>query len=378
MLDLVPLGMALYSPHHAPDAPLEWRIDGRWVRLNVTTDPATLAEQARGILGYLDRVCGVDDPALAGRLEGVRAIYGLTAEASLDPSRARARCWDLARKLDALVFDRGAFYAGTGEVLAAPRAPEDSGLADADVDQEDLDRDDTADLPPAPPSATRTAARARVLAGLGVRAQIEVLADHDEGCRRLDALRTWIVAQGLEAELEDDERAALFGSPVGSMPRQARIDSLWRFEGAALLTWALGLLALPLHDTVVDVQTLLDALGVCRPTPPGIARPRLRASEEILAMRERIFSIHWRLVDYRLRPVALDFPDVARRSMLGLVTDPEMLAGTDLGVRGRPIADADAGDIGLAGSIARERHQAANWLVGDGSGPRYSDVGTDT
>lgn len=95
-------------------------------------------------------------------------------------------------------------------------------------------------------------------------------------------------------------------------------------------------------------------------------------------MRERLFSIHWRLVDWRVSPKAIDFAEVARRSTFGLVTDDAMLLDGDLAIVGSPIAKAPRDAIGMTESIARERHQAGNWLVGDQPAQRYSDVGTDT
>lgn len=368
MRDLVPLGMALYTSREAID-PIEWQVEGKLVRANVIAEPAAVAAQTKGIAGYLERVCGVRDPALVARLGAVRAIYGLNAEAGLDPAHATARFWELARAQDALVFHRGAFFDAQGQCLAAP--------AGNTAEPPDAQEEEPEDTPVGPPTAMRAAARARVLAAIGTRAILEGSERQDDHAE-LEELRTWVEREGLEGELEEEEQGTLFEPTIGGMGRQERIDAMWRFEGAAVLAWALGLLPLPPHDQVVDIRELARAVGLSEPAPEGVRAPRLRPADEIVAMRERIFSIHWRLVDFRIRPVALDFPEVARRSTFGLVTDAAMLIGSDLAVRGRPIAEADPRDVGLASSIARERHQAANWLVGDAYGPTYSGVGTDT
>lgn len=227
-----------------------------------------------------------------------------------------------------------------------------------------------------PPDATRVLARARVLAAIGHRGLIEQDPERARARAVLERIRAWIAGEGLEAELEDDERARL-GADAGALGPQATIDCAWRFEGAAVLSWALSLAPLPPHDRVADVAALSAALAIGRPLPDALRAPRLRGGRQLDRMREQLFAIHWRLVEQRLRPGSIDLATFARTAWFGpLEIDPATLVGGDLGLGGAPIARAPADAIARASSIARERHQAINWLSGDD--PLYSEVGTDT
>jgi hypothetical protein len=367
MQDTVALGMALYVAR-VVEGPIEWRIDGKLVRLNVQAEPAALAAQSNGMIGYAARACGVTDEGFVARVKGFRAILGVEVDASLDPERAIARVWTLARELDALVFLRGTFFDAEGRVLAAPTAPAAPIIDEGEVEA------------PGPPSPERVVDRLRVLAALAARGLLEAWSDADRtaGLARLEALRAWIVASGIERELESEERDLLFEPTLGALGERYTLDASWRIEGAAVLAWSLSAIPLPSHDRVIDVRSLMDAAGVLGALPPALAKPSLKDADEIFAMRERLFSIHWRLTDFRLQARAMDFAAVATRSTFGLRTDAAMLVGGDLSIGGVPIASADPGAVQRVRSIARERHQAANWLVGDAYGAAYSSVGTDT
>ncbi len=361
MADLVPLGMALYVA-----GPLEERtlLDGR-ARLSVQREPDAVAAQRRGIIGYLRNACDVHDPALFARIEAVQAIGGLLIDESLDDRAAIEAGWAMARELGALVLLRDGLHDASGAVLAAPQTPEND-AADED--------------PPlvGAPSASQVATRLRVLSALAMRGLLEVDADRAFALGKLDALRDWIREQGLEAALDEDEQEALFEPTIGGMGRQQAIDATWRVEGAAVLAWALGLCELPPHDVTIDPGALFDAVGIGSATPSALTSPTLRDDDTLDAMREHLFSIHWRFVDLRIRPAPLDFAAVAARSSFGLVCDPKTLVEGDLAVDGVPITRADQAAVGSAASIARERHQAANYLIGDHTAVRYADVPTDT
>ena len=226
----------------------------------------------------------------------------------------------------------------------------------------------------APPAPDRILRRARVLAALGHRGMLE---QEKERARALDArgkMLAWLEREELEDELEDDEETRL-GAPLGQLGPQATVDCVWRFEGAVVLAWALSLVELPAHDRVADVGALSRALAIGG--PGGGLELRPRSGRELDRGRERAFAIHWRLTEFRLRPGTLDLAAFARSAWFGpLDIDPRILIDGDLGIGGAPIARADAKAVGIATSIARERHQAFNWLNGDD--PIYSEVDVST
>lgn len=226
-----------------------------------------------------------------------------------------------------------------------------------------------------PPDAVRVLRRARVLAAIGHRGLIEQDADRARAAGVRAKILAWLEQEELDDELEEEEQARLEAA-VGALGPQATIDSVWRFEGAAVLAWALGRFPLPPHDRVADVGALSRALAIGTALPAS-EPPTLRRGRELDRGRERAFAIHWRLTEFRLRPGSLDLAAFARTAWFGpLDIDPAILVGGDLGIGGSAIARAEAKAIALASSIARERHQAFNWLNGDD--PIYSEVDVST
>jgi hypothetical protein len=102
-------------------------------------------------------------------------------------------------------------------------------------------------------------------------------------------------------------------------------------------------------------------------------KPRL----EICMMRNRLFTLHWRLVNYRIHPGVMDFAEFVRKCSFGPmdITGLRLING-DLGLGRKRIDRAARDAFSCAESAARERHQAVNWLW---EGPaRYSGASTDT
>ncbi|UJR86282.1 DUF4272 domain-containing protein [Sandaracinus amylolyticus] len=227
-----------------------------------------------------------------------------------------------------------------------------------------------------PPSADRVLRRARVLAAIAHRGLIEQDRDRDRARGVLAQIRRWIGNEGLHGELEPEERARI-ESDVGALGAEATVAAVWRFEGAAVLGWALGLMQLPPHDRVNDVGAVSTALAVGGSLPEALRAPTLRSARSIDRMRERLFAIHWRVVEQRLRPGTIDLVAFARTAWFGpLEVDSSMLVDGDLGIDGAPIARASADALRRVTAIARERHQAINWLNGDD--PIYSEVDVST
>jgi hypothetical protein len=93
-------------------------------------------------------------------------------------------------------------------------------------------------------------------------------------------------------------------------------------------------------------------------------------------MQKRLLAVHWRLRQYSLLPGAMGFRTFARTGWRPFDLAGVPLAGDDLALGGRAIADTDAEPRRIAESTARERHQAINWLLGDH--PVYSRVDLST
>jgi hypothetical protein len=153
----------------------------------------------------------------------------------------------------------------------------------------------------------------------------------------------------------------------------------WRLEGLVVLAWALGRFQIPPHDALVAVDPLWGSLGwldvdVARGL---LANATLAARQEIGMLRNRLFTLHWRLVDYRVNPKMMDFADFARTCSFGPLdlTGLPLIEG-DLSLGGKRIDRATPEMLACTASAARERRQAVNWLW-EGA-ERYSEVRTDT
>jgi predicted NUDIX family NTP pyrophosphohydrolase len=146
-----------------------------------------------------------------------------------------------------------------------------------------------------------------------------------------------------------------------------------------VLAWALGRFDIPPHDRLVEVDPLGNSLGLLDSEAGKaiLANSKLRSREEIGQLRKRLFALHWRLRNFRIRPNAIDFPEFARTCWFGpLDLSGVPLVGGDLALEGRRIDEASASLVATANSIGQERHQAVNWLW---EGPaRYADASVAT
>jgi hypothetical protein len=134
-----------------------------------------------------------------------------------------------------------------------------------------------------------------------------------------------------------------------------------------VLAWALGLAEMPPYDELVDVCPLFQALAFLNEQEARTlqATARLRADEELGDMHTRLLALHWRLRDFTLRPLPMNFADFARNAWFGPcdVSAFRLVEG-DLSLRGHAISKAPGEVFGSVHSAARERHQASNWLRG--------------
>jgi hypothetical protein len=397
--------VAIDGPNH------DWRTAtltfGRlWTkrRLVFTYDPEYHAEpnwsrQMDGMRGYFQRFPETGRKQIAVMLPttfrfsiSVRLEPGLAPGA--DPRFAVITA--VARHLDGVLFTPAGLrdahgrvlFAADGEAAEDPRAAWPRVVATVPVeaaaggDEEEVDDDE-----PDPPTAERVARRALALAAVTARAVLEEDAHAPDAAERHRELLEWVREIGIEDELEGPSpwrperphERSILASPPGAMDEQARVDSMWRGEGLAVLAWALGVFDLPGHDEPVDTLALRDALGHLEAWKARalLENPVLRPREEIGALRDRLFALHWRLRSQTLRPERMDFAEFARTCWFGPLDIGGLpLADGDLAIRGVPIGRAEPGLVAAVNSAAQERHQAANWLY---EGPeRYSEASVST
>lgn len=353
-----------------------------------------MQEHLAGFVGFVTRACDVRDPSLPARIPTFAAVYGCVIEPGLDAGgKVHALVFGLARALEGVVFVGGPVVDPEGVALATPRARRAAGAGGSggtgsgsgtggagaveredkrDHDDDDGDDDDDDDEEPEPPDAARVLRRAYCLGAVAMRGVVED-EPRDEARALVERARAWLAKHAFDRELEDAERA-LLAAPVGEAERRAVVNAGWRSESLCVLAWALGGIEMPAHDEQVDPAEVSSAIGFLDEPQ---AAPRLRPRAEIEWMARRLLGIHWRLRDFSLRPKAMDFAAFARKNWFGgFDLEGIALAGGDLAVGGKPIAEADARRVGACHCIAVERHQAINWL--EGQAALYSDVDTST
>ena len=227
---------------------------------------------------------------------------------------------------------------------------------------------------PRRPTADRVLRRAHALSALIVRGFLE----RDAGNASADQFRVrvaeWLKTRNEWTELEDHERV-LLETPLRSATPQAVLNATWRSEGLAVLAWSLGRLELPAHDAMVDPKAATDAVGFLakEPDAPAVLRP----DADLQRTAEHCLAVHWRFREFQLQRAPVNFEEFSRTCWFGPfdITGLRLVRG-DLAVGDRPITEADPAEVRRCQSIAMERHQAANWLLGDAE--LYSDVDAST
>jgi hypothetical protein len=225
------------------------------------------------------------------------------------------------------------------------------------------------------PDARRVAQRTLVLCSVAARGFLDAETPADAEELQHDLVE-FVRRHHLDVEMEPEELAIL-EAPIGTLDRQQMIDATWRLEGMAVLAWSLGVVELPPHDQPVEGLSLCMSLGMLsHATPLLLQLPQRRPAEEIARMQTRLLGIHWRMVDYRVQPMHVDFRAVASSNGSGtwdLSNVP--MVDDDLAIRGVRLDRADPSARTQTESIARERHKAINWVTG--RAPLYSRVPTD-
>lgn len=233
------------------------------------------------------------------------------------------------------------------------------------------------ELAPVAPSAERVARRALVLAAMAARSYLEGEGPSDDSAAFQRDMLRWLADVGAAAECEARERRVL-DAPIGTLSRADAVNGSWDAEGLVVLAWALGCAELPAFDEECMPREVADALGFWQPRAETVlAAPALRAGDEIETLAERLLAVHWRLREYSLNPVPLDFPTFALRASFGPldVSGLPFVEG-DLAIDGVPLGRVPEERWRACLSIAGERHRAANWLLGFEE--LYSEVTADT
>jgi hypothetical protein len=238
-------------------------------------------------------------------------------------------------------------------------------------DEEELDESQ-------PPSALRVAKRALALTALTARAFLELEGAGADEAEQLQLIFAWVEDLGICDEFEADELSFL-ETRIGELEQSEIRNMTWRVEGLVILAWALGLADVPAHDVMVDPHDMWREMGAfsIKRAEEILACSHLRSRDEIMVLTEKQFAVHWRLVDYSINPVCIDFADLASRCYFGpLDIEGLNLIDGDLSIGGIALSAVSEEAFGAALSCALERHLAANWLM---DGPElYSETTTDT
>lgn len=148
-----------------------------------------------------------------------------------------------------------------------------------------------------------------------------------------DALTEQFKAKGLFSPREQ----AFMDDAAPDM--HSRTQFAWRYEGVAVLLWALSIYDdLPPPTEICDVPRLAETLRALG--PDGLRRKaRLRSQAELLDAADLIYRTNWAVVQARL--------------------------------------DGTAPPAGLDPGVVYERHYVLNWLIGYG-GQAWDNISTDT
>jgi hypothetical protein len=374
---------------------------GFWRRkqLRINYDPdfcsgPNWSRQMSGWRGYWSRFPDTPRKPMAMMLS---STFGFTLGTLLDPDasgpedpRVQA-IFAVAELLDCVIFTPSALLDARGRVLFGAGAADPDAAWPRVVGEVNVgppraataasggpDAGEDEDPEAAAPSAARVAMRALALAALTARGLLEVDRNDPDPARTCADVVRWARETGAMDEMEPPEREVLLAAH-GTLPRQPQVDAVWRLEGLAVLLWALGRFEIPPHDRVVDAETAWVAAGLLNADAARalLAAPTLRGRGEIARLRGRMFALHWRASEFRIRPRPMDFAGFAASAWFGPldITGLPLVDG-DLAIAGARIDRAPADAFETARSIARERHLATNWLW---EGPElYSDADQST
>ena len=307
--------------------------------------------------------------------------------------RFRLIC-DVARLLDGVFFSTASLFDASGRVLMDPtgcydpqaRVPSltyegDPSVAPSSSHGTILSSESEEEDAPAPPSLERVKARTLALLAVANRGFLEhSLAESDlaDAKKLKNAFYSWAQSLELQSELEPLELEILQTEP-GKLEQQETINAVWRFEGVAILAWALGLCMLPPYDQLVSTDDLNYIFGFLKPaeTVQSLEKSRPKTLRELEAMKLCILGLHWRLREFTLRRRPIEFQqgfkNAWRRDLD--ISNYQTIDG-DLCICGKRIDNASPSEFDMVLSATMERHLAINWLCGQT--PLYSKTHTST
>ena len=228
-----------------------------------------------------------------------------------------------------------------------------------------------------PPTQQRVAQRAIILTILAYRGRLEPQRHDSATMDSWAKTKDWFSTLDINHELEPEE-AQLFDAPLGTISPKQAINSGWRTEGAGVLAWALKCYQLPKLDESSNLNQIGKGLGILYPLETtALHTSKLRTVEELEHYGSTALTIHWRLRQFGLQPEAIDFKEFVRGAAWGpLSLNGVNLSKKDLAIQNTTISRADKLVVRQVQSIAMERHQAINWLMGWHE--LYSEVDTGT
>ncbi|HEX8348753.1 MAG TPA: DUF4272 domain-containing protein [Hymenobacter sp.] len=240
-----------------------------------------------------------------------------------------------------------------------------------------MEEADDEDFQVSPPTQQRVAQRAIVLTILAYRGRLDSQSRNPAAVASWVKVKDWFGSLNINEELEPEEEH-VFAAPLGTLTFQQAINAGWRTEGAGVLAWALNCYSLPKLDEFSNIDEIADGLGILNSLEKStLYTGRLRSPEEIEHYGSIALTIHWRLRQFGLQPEAIDFEAFVRGAWWGpLSLDGVKLLKKDMAIQNKPISKADRQVVEQVQSIAMERHQAINWLMGWDE--IYSDVDTST
>lgn len=185
-------------------------------------------------------------------------------------------------------------------------------------------------------------------------------------------LKEWISRENLK-QSQSQEEASLFSIPAGGWNRQQLIDSHWRAESLGTILWALSLVdAVPLYDTEFGTESVVQTIGLMRPTIEFFDKIKLRFEEQLEKARDIAELWHWRarttqiMQEGKKPPAGLSYDQILKITAESAYASGEIPRPIrdDFPAYGKAYKDLSEDEFSIAMSISIERHFALNWLCG--------------
>lgn len=137
-------------------------------------------------------------------------------------------------------------------------------------------------------------------------------------------------------------------------------------EGMAVLAWALGCAELPavhVECQPMDITNGMGFLGERSETP--LHFPQMREWAQIKTWANTYVTLHWRLREFSLRPITIDFVDyVSKGKWASLPLEHLEIQDKDLAIGGVRLDKLESHVFRRSLGITHERHTAFNLVAG--------------